>query len=285
MKKLSTSLLSIFILIFAISCDIIDNPLKNAPVTPPDTTTVLRKVVIEDFTGHRCKNCPDAAKTIKTLEGVYGDQIIGVAIHAGPSTFTGTSPSYPTDYRTPEGNEIGIFFYGSIQGISLPSGMVSREGYTSSSSGHIKSFGAWGSAAATLVATEATFKLEQTASYNAADSTVNISIEVTALADMLDDLMFSVMVLESGIVSPQLMPDDTRNETYVHNHVLRTMYTPALGSLLQPSPIQAGQKITKTLQGTFKPSKWDVTKSDIVIYLFNAETYEILQAEVTRLSL
>jgi hypothetical protein len=55
--------------------------------------------------------------------------------------------------------------------------------------------------------------------------------------------------------------------------------------LLQPSPIQAGQKITKTLQGTFKPSKWDVTKSDIVIYLFNAETYEILQAEVTRLSL
>lgn len=267
-----------------IGCDIIDDPLKNgAVITPPDTTQVIRKIVIEDFTGHRCKNCPNAAKEIKTLEGIYGEQIIGVAVHAGPSNFTGVSTDYPQDFRTPEGNQIGTFFYGSISGIALPSGMVSRVGYTPSGFAHIKSYGSWPTEVANIASEPADFKIVQTVNYTDADSNISLNITVTALNSMLDDLMFCVQLLESDIVSPQLMPDDTRNADYVHNHVLRTMYTNALGDLLQASPIQEGDIMTKTVQGKIRKSKWVSDNCAVLTYVFNATTYEILQAEITHI--
>ena len=271
------TILFIFSLTF-IGCEIIDSPLKEGGViSPPDTTVVLRKIVIEDFTGHRCKNCPNAAKEIKTLEGIYGEQIVGLAIHAGPGIFTAPTPDYPPDYRTPEGNQTYAFF--GIPG--LPYGMVSRVDYTSTGSEHLKSYSSWPTEVANIADSPAQFKIEQTTSYTDADSTVRVNITVTALAEMLEDLMISVILTESGIVSPQLMPDDTRNVDYVHNHVLRTMYTPALGELLKPSPIQEGDVMTKTITGIVKKSTWAAGNCHIVTYVFDAISYEILQAEVT----
>ena len=286
MKHIFKSILLLAtIFLLAPGCDVIDNPLKNGGnINPPDTTQVLRKIVIEDFTGHRCKNCPNAAKEIKTLEGIYGEQVIGVAVHAGPSNFTGVSADYPQEFRTPEGNQIGTFFYGSISGIALPSGMVSRVGYTPSGFDHIKSYSSWPTEFANIADDPADYKIEQTVSYTDADSNVTLNITVTALNGMLDDLMFCVQLLESDIVSPQLMPDDTRNVDYVHNHVLRTMYTAALGDLLQASPIQEGDIMTKTVQGKIKKSKWVPANCSVLTYVFNPTTYEILQAEITHIT-
>jgi hypothetical protein len=261
-----------------IGCDIIDDPLKpGGVISQPDTTVVLRKIVVEDFTGHRCKNCPDAAKMIKTLEGIYGEQIVGLAIHAGPGIFTAPTPDYPPDYRTPEGNQTYSFF--GIPG--LPYGMVSRADWSTSGSNHLKSYQNWPTAVANIADDPAQFSIAQTVTYTDADSTVTVKVTVTALAEMLDDLMISIILTENGIVSPQLMPDDTRNVNYVHNHLLRTMYTPALGELLQPSPIQEGQVFTKTFSGKIRKTAWVAGNCDILTYVYNATNYEILQAEVT----
>lgn len=281
MKHTFKSTILLALLIMIIGCDVIDHPLKNgAVITEPDTTLVLRKIIVEDFTGHRCKNCPNAAKEIKTLEGIYGEQIIGVAIHAGPSIFTGVTADYPVDYRTPEGNQIYSFF--GIPG--LPYGMVSRVDYTTTGSNHLKSYSSWPTEVANIADQPADFKIVQTVNYTDADSNISISFTVTALKGMLDDLMFCVQLLESDIVSPQLMPDDTRNVDYVHNHVLRTMYTGALGDLLQASPIQAGDVITKTVQGKVRKSKWVPDNCAVLTYVFNATTYEILQAEISHIN-
>lgn len=51
-------------------------------VRPAD---VARAVLIEDFTGQRCVNCPDAAEEIVRLKQQYGDTaVIAVGIHSGP---------------------------------------------------------------------------------------------------------------------------------------------------------------------------------------------------------
>ena len=42
---------------------------------------VERSVLIEDFTGQRCVNCPNAADEIAKLHEQYGDAIIAVSIH------------------------------------------------------------------------------------------------------------------------------------------------------------------------------------------------------------
>jgi len=262
------------------ACDVIDNPIKEGGSRPPiDTNLVVRKVLIEDFTGHQCKNCPNAAEEIHKLQGIYGDNVIGIAIHAGPSNFTGTNADYPTDYRTPEGNQIGVFFYGSISGISLPSGMVSRINYPTS---HIKSYTSWPAIATGLLDSIPHIKLKATLAYNAADSSATVDVEATALKDFTDDLKFVVMITESDIVSPQLMPDGSRNVNYVHQHVLRKAFTQALGDDLALSPITATSVLTKQITGTVS-SAWVAANCDIVVYVYNERTKEVLQAEQVHL--
>jgi len=89
MKQLLLSL-GIFTLLFMTpSCDVIDQPFKGN-VQDTTSTQQQRNVLIEDFTGHRCKNCPKASKAIEALVDAYGSRIIGLAIHAGPGNFTNT---------------------------------------------------------------------------------------------------------------------------------------------------------------------------------------------------
>jgi thiol-disulfide isomerase/thioredoxin len=44
---------------------------------------VTRRVLLEDFTGHTCNNCPAAAVIAEGLQTFYGeDQLILVGVHA-----------------------------------------------------------------------------------------------------------------------------------------------------------------------------------------------------------
>ena len=87
-------LIVVFAFIFS-SCEVIEGPYMSDSVNPIDTTTnnYVKNILIEDFTGHLCKNCPDAASELEAIQSVYGSQIIGLAIHSG-TTF---ARSYPID--------------------------------------------------------------------------------------------------------------------------------------------------------------------------------------------
>lgn len=276
MKSLKKWITILVAFVFVYSCDVVDDPIKNnGSVTPIDTTQVLRKIVIEDFTGHQCKNCPKAAKQIKDLEALYGERIIGVGIHAGPSNFTGTSTDYPTDFRTPEGTAIYNFF-----GVyALPLGMVSRVGYDQN---HLLAYGAWPTECQNLTDSVAHIRLNQQVAYNATTRQVTVNVDAKVLKDYSDDLKFCVMLLESDIVSPQLMPDDTRDPNYVHNHVFRDMFTTALGDVLQMSPAIRDSTYSQTVSGAVS-TDWVAENCEVVSYIFNARTYEILQAEESQL--
>ncbi len=273
MKQTMKWILAVIIATGFVACDVIDNPIKDgAVIQPPDTTQVSRKMIIEDFTGHQCKNCPKAAKQIKDIEALYGDRIIGIAIHAGPSNFTGTNADYPTDFRTPEGTAIYNFF--NIP--ALPMGMVSRVGFPNNT--HLKTYPGWPGECQNLTDSVAHVEITQNVNYNAASRQVTVNIEAKALKDFSDDLKYCVMLLENGIISPQLMPDDTRNPDYVHNHVFRDMFTAALGDELALSPILNAETFSKQVVGTIT-NDWEAANCEIVVFVFNARTYEIIQAE------
>jgi len=272
-----TSLLTLTAFTFFMGCDVIENPIKDNGNIPVDTnsTIVLRKVLIEDLTGHRCKNCPDAAKILKDLKTFYGERVIGMAIHAGPSNFVGTTPDYPTDFTTP----FGVQIYQHFKVPGLPMGLVSRKDYTPTGSSHLKSMNSWPANTAELIAKEAAYKLKVSHTYNATTRDLEINVEAEALANMSNDLTISVSITESKIIAPQLMNDNTRNENYEHNDVLRTMFTQALGDNFTTGPIAQGQKSTRTFTGKLNTAWVDVNCA-IVVYVSNATTYEILQAEI-----
>lgn len=264
----------IFVFIFGIvaliGCDIVDDPFLTPPEPYGD-----RVIVVEDYTGHRCKNCPKAAKQLKEIEAAYGDRVIGIGVHAGPGIFTAPSPpDYPTDFRTQDGNAMANFFNIAF----LPVGMVSRIGWTSSGSEHLQAYTQWPTTVNDNIAKFAEVVIESSVSYNSGDSTATVNVEVTTVEDLDYALKYVVLILEDNIVSPQLMPDDSRDTAYVHHHVLRDAFTQALGDDLTTSSTKAGTNIMKQISGTVRKSAWNEDECEIVVYVSNAETYEILQA-------
>ena len=50
-----------------------------------------RVVLLEDFTGQRCSNCPTATAVIEQLHEAYGEALVAVGIHCGPLAFAGNA--------------------------------------------------------------------------------------------------------------------------------------------------------------------------------------------------
>ena len=69
MKKIYFTILTLAALMMA-SCDEVDPQDRLIYVEPPE---VSRAVLIEDFTGQYCVNCPRATEEIERLIEEYGD--------------------------------------------------------------------------------------------------------------------------------------------------------------------------------------------------------------------
>ena len=75
----------LFLMAFLGACDTIeqDDFMQGGNSGGVDSTTIIKKVLIEDFTGFRCKNCPEAATELHAIEGLYEGKIVGIGIHVG----------------------------------------------------------------------------------------------------------------------------------------------------------------------------------------------------------
>ena len=270
MKQLLLSL-SIFTSLFITpSCDVIDQPF-NGNVQDTTSTQQQRNVLIEDFTGHRCKNCPKASKAIEALVDAYGSRIIGLAIHAGPGNFTNTNADYPTDFTTPEGKAIQNFFGTNF----LPVGMVNRENWTASGNGHWSAFTNWPTLSSEAIDSTLRIALEASAIV-VNDTVLEVSTEGFPQTPLLHDLSIVVLIKESNIVSPQLMPDDSRDSDYVHMNVLRDYVTDTWGAGFGTSPMVPGDELSKSFVGSWDTS-WIKANAAVVVYVYNPTNYRILQ--------
>ena len=114
------------LIILSNSCDVVEGPY----ITDSDSYVNPEKnVLIEDFTGHLCSNCPQAAREISAIHDVYGDQIIALAIHTSTSfarPYLASQTGFQYDFRTTWGEAWDNKFGASA--IGLPRGMVHRIG-------------------------------------------------------------------------------------------------------------------------------------------------------------
>ena len=100
-------------------CDKIEEPF-NKPVQIEQSAI---KVILEDFTGHRCGNCPKAHRELESIMENYGENVIPIAVH-NSDHFTDTNTDFPTDFTCSAANALGEAFDVN----SKPKGMVNRKG-------------------------------------------------------------------------------------------------------------------------------------------------------------
>ncbi len=176
---------------------------------------VARQVLIEDFTGQRCVNCPNAHDEIAQLQQQYGEAVIAVSIHAGPLAFY--SNARMLGLRT----ETGDAYYDHWQLEYLPVGLIDRSAPLD--------YASWSA--------KVREELQKTAP-------VNITLSATKIADSIEiqttvqgangdtDGHLQLWIIEDSITAMQLMPDGTANAAYVHNHVFRTAVNGPWGETL-----------------------------------------------------
>lgn len=176
-----------------------------------------RNVLLEDFTGQTCINCPDAHKIIEQLEEQYGDKMIAVSIHCGTFGIDKRRTNFSRDYvglMTSEGNAI-MQAYG-IQ--SFPMGVIDM--------GTPMTFDLWptGVRDALQVSTDVQIKLhaeyvpDETQPEEGYAGNINITAEVMSGTTRMANLQF--WIVESNIVALQRYGNQTITD-YVHNNVFR----------------------------------------------------------------
>lgn len=100
-------------------CDQVD---ENDRLIELPAVESQRVVLLEEFTGQRCINCPAAHEVVKGLKEQYGEQLVSVSIHAGSQAIAEGSSSSIVGLMQPEGDE-----YANKWGITIyPSGVVNR---------------------------------------------------------------------------------------------------------------------------------------------------------------
>ncbi|MCF8365634.1 MAG: Omp28-related outer membrane protein [Bacteroidales bacterium] len=243
-----------FILVFALisaaawmSCQKIDEPLKMIdqrafPELPDDTTgggdtldnfittfVDFKQVLLEDFTGHLCVNCPEAAKLAHDLSVTLNHKLVIYAVHAGnfaePVPGTVLSP----DYRTPAGNELNSNY--AI--FANPLALIDRTVYNGL---HQIFKDDWETVVMAELQKPNTVNLKLSNTWYPDLDVVSIDLEAEFVAEPEGQYKLVVFIVEDSLVSAQLNNDtliggDTLYN-YVHRNILRDAVSPVYGDFL-----------------------------------------------------
>ncbi|MCF0183504.1 MAG: Omp28 family outer membrane lipoprotein [Bacteroidaceae bacterium] len=196
-------LCSLFLVALAACSDIKDDE-RLIYVEPVATKRV---VMIEDFTGQRCANCPKAAETIESLIEAYGeDKIVPVAIHCDPMGFAGTATVIGLM------SEVSRAYGKNFNVQTQPIGTVNRIG-------GLTEYTSWADVVREAIQKPTYTNLSCTTAYDEQTKEMTVTTQVTA-NDALDARL-QVMLLQDSIVAMQTMPNGKPDNSYMHNHVFR----------------------------------------------------------------
>ena len=287
-------LLSILVVLGMMSCDVV--PYKDAKevrATGPDTTPVEfeRKVVLlEDYTGHTCGNCPGAAREAKRIEGLFPGRVIVMGVHCGFFAKPKNLPNgaYKEDFRTPAGDALDARY--GVSAAGLPKGLVNR-GRFGNSTINILGSTEWEPRISQILAEEPLgIKISMEPVFATATRNLTVKTKVLFQKPWADNLKMALYVTEDSIISWQKEYDLAYQiagsedlSAYTHYHVLRTDMVPASGSdVVNTAAVNANQEMESTWSVALA-TKWKSEKCQIIAVLYREDTGEVVQAAETSL--
>jgi hypothetical protein len=274
-------LIIFFVCLLFWKCDRITPPYLENP-NANDTNKYTQKILLEEYTGFRCGNCPEATEIAHNLKERYPDNLILLSVHSGG--YARPTTAHPYDFRTPIGDELDNFFGCSKAG--NPNGMVNRVGFPNKT--HILREGQWESVIQELLKRKPKLNLKLSTTFNPANRTITATVEIKFLEASLPNYHLCLYLAEDSVV--QYQRDDRKTppdiENYVHNNVLRDGLTPTWGIQISDSSLPAGTTIVKQVNYTIPDGKdWRIPKLKVIAFVHDKDnTFEILQVDESYIS-
>lgn len=277
MKKIAIFIFLCCSLFFYFGCEEVGPNINvgGTETTNPGTDVQQRNVLIEEFTGVRCVNCPEGSEVIEALKGVHGDRLIPISIHTG--FFSDPYPESLYDFRVTEGNQIEQNL-GPVS--AFPAAVVNRKIFDGAS-GLVVGKNSWAGYIAQDVETTTPVEINISKSFNTGNRTLDVTVDLNFVETVGDPLLISVMITEDNVEDYQLTPEG-KLPNYVHKHILRGMMTDAGGNSYL-NDTNAGDTGSDAFTMTL-PSEWNESKCEIVAFVHSATSKEVLQAYATHIT-
>ncbi|MBO7069482.1 MAG: Omp28 family outer membrane lipoprotein [Bacteroidaceae bacterium] len=260
-SKIFTFHFSLFLFMLT-SCSYIgedERYIKVEPVGQDSITTdtvgkmEMRRVLLEDFTGQRCVNCPNASDVITGLQESFGaDTVIAVAIHAGPLAFYTNSKFL--GLRTQTGDE----YYSHWQLEYQPVGLVNRSAPTE--------YQEWTAKVREELQKTSSVTISLSGQISADRTSLTVNTAVTGLEGTASGYL-QLWLTEDDITAFQLMPDGTRKDDYLHHHVFRAAVNGLWG---QEILVEEGQTVN-TAHTMPIDREWNPERLAVVAFIYNDE--------------
>ena len=241
---MSRLLLPLLALLLLVGCDAVERPDRwredPTPIVP------RRNVLLVDFTGQRCSNCPAAADLLRSLTaGPAGARIIAVSVHGGALALS--TDASPRGLAGPDARRLTD----EARVSSWPQGTVDRP-----VGGTLLRPSAWNAALAErlALAADADAAAQQSlvadAHVTLATRTLSYTLRPRHLTDAAGqadaETYLHLWLVEDSITAPQTLADGTERADYLHRHVLRLDLTgPSAHRLAAPRPGSSAPAMTR----------------------------------------
>tara|TARA_B110000046_G_scaffold73780_1_gene81629 strand:- start:7894 stop:8799 length:906 start_codon:yes stop_codon:yes gene_type:complete len=290
-------ILFISISLFIFSCDKVTNPYEHIDAvvvdscdavfndtTYADSSVNIKRILIEDFTGHKCPNCPAGTDIANVVVAKYPNTVLIAAIHNSGS-FSEPDPEdgFPANYETVAGEKFMIKFKLG----SFPNGLLNRKDFSGGTAispavGILQ----WESTIDNLMGDNTymtpTFEMKVMSTYNANCRIVTVYPKIKTLSAQPGDYNVVVYILESKIISPQ--EDNRVNppviQDYEHNHMLRAAFPQdGDGKTIFSNPSADEDFIETEGIKYVLPESWVVENCELLVLITSIDTDEIVHIE------
>lgn len=253
---------SLGLLAFSLSaCNDIDTEERFIELPPIEGDRV---VLIEDYTGQGCPNCPEGHRALEQFEEQYPGKIITVSIHAGEfaipaseTRYVGLMPNFADGMK----NDRGVKTY--------PTAVIDgsfNDGKPAT----------WAAPLREALAVPATCDIDITGlSFDPTNRQLTGTVTVTAGKSVAGAL--GIWILEDGIVARQynVNNDHKWDRNYVHDNILRVYATTSPWG--DPLTLTRDQPAERAFSATLD-SSWKPENISVVAFVTDMSTGAYLQA-------
>lgn len=256
MKKLFNILSLAFIALATVSCDSVS---ESERFIKAKDMEVDRKVLVQEFTGQFCPNCPLGHEALENIAKQYGENAVIVSIHAGDMAFDDAE----FGLKTPDGDK-----YAKEWGVQqYPSAIVNRKTVMADRS-------QWQGAVFTALSTPSSVKINVNAKVQ--DGKIDITSQLSSTLSAIN-AKYQLWIVEDNITTLQQDGEEYIMD-YIHNHVYRASVNGIGGETVAVSPTEP-----KDMQHSIAiDARWDTKNLKLVAFVYTDN--DVLQAEEIRVA-
>ena len=250
--------------------------LDTTYITSTIPSAQQKVVLIEDFTGVRCINCPDGHQQAANIENTNPGRVVAVSLH---SDFLGVAYTGQPELRIPEAQSLEDLLGPAP---AKPVAAIDRVLFSGETS-VLQFLQQWSGRTNERLTQNVPVNIEIENILETLDTARNLKVKIKAtyLQNITADNRLTIMLAEENVVAAQLTNSGV-DSNYVHKNVVRAFLTRFNGDVLN-AELTTGRVFEKEYTLNNLPQNWKLNDLKVVALIHNFVTNkEVQQTQVKK---